>query len=85
MAEAKVGATPALNPQGEVLASMARQNLDRGSRVWLVLKEIYLGREIHPGTIGEYKDAQNLHITTEEGADLPIPWSKIHHVESRAD
>lgn len=79
MAEAKTGATPTLNPQGEVLASMARQNLDRGSRVWLVLKEI------HPGVIGEYKDAQNLHITTEEGADLPIPWSKIHHVESRVD
>lgn len=85
MAEATASATPTLNPQGEVLASLARQNLDRGSRVWLVLKEIYLGREIHAGVIGEYRDAQNLHITTEEGVDVPIPWSKIHHVESRVD
>lgn len=85
MAEGSATATPSLNPQGEVLASMARQKLDRGSRVWLVLREIYLGREIHAGTIGEYKDSQNLHLTTEDGKDMPVPWSKIHHVESRVD
>jgi hypothetical protein len=84
MAEAKV-ATPSLNPQGEILAQLTRQKLDRGSKVSLVLKELFLGREIHVGTIGEYKDAQNFHLITEEGKDVPVPWSKIHHVESRVD
>lgn len=85
MAEAKSVAGPSLNAQGEVLASLTRQKLDRGSKISLVLKELFEGREIHLGTIGEYKDAQNFHLITEDGADLPVPWSKIHHVETRAD
>lgn len=85
MAEVRAAATPSLNPQGEVLAQMSRQKLDRGSLVYVVLKELLDGKEIHTGVIGEYKDAQNLHLTTEDGKDLPVPWSKIHHVESRAD
>lgn len=85
MAEAKAAVSPSLNPQGEVLAQLTRQKLDRGSKISLVLKELIQGREIHTGTVGEYKDAQNFHLITEDGNDLPIPWSKIHHVETRAD
>ena len=85
MTGARVDAAPSLNPQGEVLASMTRQKLDRGSKISVVLKDIVEGRQVHQGTVGEYRDAQNFHLTTEDGNDLPIPWTKIHHVESRVD